>query len=356
MTRVLAGDVGGTKTILRLVEITDGARSITEIGSGLVTVSEATYPSREYVDLVPLVRSFLATAGVTKGSADYPVRACFGLAGPVKHGVSRLTNLGWFLEDHRLAVALEIDRVDLINDFAAVGYGIVGLQASDFHCLQPGQPQPGAPIAFLGAGTGLGQGYALPLDDRLVVLPSEGGHADFAPRSPLEWDLLTYLLDKYGISRLSVERIVSGAGLVAIYQFLRDRSGGGGDTPADRAVRQWESETGRPDKSVEPGAVISQAAIAGDDSLCQQALDLFVAAYGAEAGNLALKMLPFGGLYLAGGIAPKILPALTSGLFLENFASKGRLGELLATVPVSIVLNPQVGLIGAAVCAAQITH
>jgi glucokinase len=349
MTYLLAGDIGGTKTILRLVEASEPGNS----GTSLLTIkSERTYSSQAYPDLVPMVKEFLHQAAIDAGHGYDPERACFAIAGPVVNNTSSLTNLAWSLEGDRLQEELELHRVELINDFEAVGYGVFGLGTDDIHTLQPGDPNRQAPVAIIGAGTGLGQGFALATSGRPLVFPSEGGHADFSPRSELEFQLLSYLLDKHQLSRVSVERVVSGQGIVSIYQFLRDREFCH-ETPAvAEAITTWERQTGLKTKTIDPAAVIAQAAAAGGDRLCQKAMEIFASAYGAEAGNLALKLLPYGGLYVAGGIAAKNLPLLTAGPFLDAFTHKGRVSSLLDRVPVHIVLNPQVGLIGAALRAA----
>lgn len=350
MTYLLAGDIGGTKTILRLVKATPSPEAASKFR--LSKCFEAQYSSQAYPDLVPMVKAFLQQAATDQGALPPPERACFAIAGPVVDNCSSLTNLAWSLEGDRLEAELSLDRVELINDFEAVGYGVFGLDENDLHTLQPGDPHPQAPVAILGAGTGLGQGFALMQGGRRVVFPSEGGHADFAPRSELEFQLLRYLLDKHQISRISVERVVSGQGIVAIYQFLRDREFATESPDIAEAITGWERQTGRKTKTIDPAAVIAMAAAEGRDRLCQKTMDIFVEAYGAEAGNLALKLLPYGGLYVAGGIAAKNLALMKSGLFLQTFGHKGRVSHLLDKVPVHIVLNPQVGLIGAAMRAA----
>jgi len=351
MTYLLAGDIGGTKTILRLVKhaTTDAARAEK---LNLANCFETTYSSQAYPDLVPMVKEFLQQSEAALGLKPGPERACFAIAGPVVDNCSSLTNLAWSLEGDRLQAELHLQSVELINDFEAVGYGVFGLEAEDLYTLQPGDPHPKAPVAILGAGTGLGQGFALTQGCRQVVFPSEGGHADFAPRSELEFQLLRYLLDKHQISRVSVERVVSGQGIVSIYQFLRDREFASESPDIADAITQWERQTGLKTKTIDPAAVIAQAAAEGRDRLCHKAMEIFVEAYGAEAGNLALKLLPYGGLYVAGGIAAKNLALIQSGLFMQAFGHKGRVSHLLDKVPVQIVLNPQVGLIGAAMRAA----
>lgn len=346
MTLVLAGDIGGTKTILRLVE--------ESTGTSWQTLYEALYPSRDFPDLVPIVQRFLLAAGQQLSKPVRPQKACFAIAGPVVNDTCVLTNLAWFLDARRLESELEISKISLINDFAAVGYGILGLDSQDLYTLQAATPQPEAPIAVIGAGTGLGQGFLIQQTGGYQVFSSEGGHTDFAPRNELEFQLLQYLRDKYDIQRISVERVVSGQGIVAIYQFLRDRQIAQESPEIGQIIRTWEQETGRSEKSVDPAAAIAKAALEKSDRLSEQTMQLFVEAYGTEAGNVALKLLPYGGLYVAGGIAAKILPLMKEGSFLRSFGQKGRVSPLLEKVPISIVLNPQVGLIGAAICASRI--
>jgi glucokinase len=354
MTRLLAGDIGGTKTILRLVE----AEPSNGPEANLTTLHENRYVSAEFPDLVPMVRQFFAEAEAALGEKPQPQKACFGIAGPVINNTSVLTNLAWTLAADRLEQELNIAHVTLINDFAAVGYGVLKLEDADLCCLQAGEPQPQAPIAIIGAGTGLGQGFLSWQGDRYAVYGTEGGHVDFAPQTELQFQLMKYLLEKHSIGRVSVERVVSGQGILAIYQFLRDREVAPEAPDVAQVVHAWERETGLKEKSVDPGATIAQAAAEGRDFLCQQTMQIFAAAYGSEAGNLALKILPYGGLYIAGGIAAKNLPLLQRdrdpGSFLKAFVEKGRMRPLMERVPIYVVLNPQVGLIGAAVCAARL--
>jgi len=341
MTLLLAGDIGGTKTILQLVEVSPK--------QDLQRIAEERYQSGDFTDLVPMVQQFLA-----KTNKGIPQKACFGIAGPVVNNTAKLTNIAWSLDRERLQSELGIAQVSLINDFAATGYGVLGLKDTDFYTLQPGKPNPESPIAIIGAGTGLGEGFLINQGEGYQVFATEGGHGDFAPRNELEFQLLKYLLDKHDIQRVSVERVVSGLGIVSIYQFMRDRQLASESPEIAQVVRTWEQEAGKPEKTVDPGAVIGTAAVQKSDRLAEKTMQLFVEAYGAEAGNLALKLLPYGGLYVAGGIAAKILPLLESGSFLLNFSQKGRMRGILSDIPVHIVLNPQVGLIGAAVCAAEL--
>lgn len=344
MALLLAGDIGGTKTILRLVERTaDGEMN---------ALYECRYPSGEFPDLVPIVQQFLTESAAKLELAPQPEKACFAIAGPVVNNTAKLTNLPWVLEAHRLEQELGISRVSLINDFVAVGYGVCGLEAKDLHTLQVGKPRQHDPIAVIGAGTGLGNCFAIPEANGIRVFSSEGGHADFAPRSQLEFDLLKYLLAKHDIQRISIERVVSGQGIVSIYQFLRDRKFAPESAEVGEMIRKWESEIGKSEKTVDPGAIIAGAALQKCDRLSEQTMQMFVEAYGAVAGNMAVSLLPYGGLYVAGGIAAKILPLIQEGSFMRAFTHKGRMDSLLEMMPVRVVLNGNVGLIGAAVCAA----
>ncbi len=327
MNRLLAGDIGGTKTILRLDEVQ---------ASGPTTLAESTYPSAQYPHLNAIVQTFLAEVG-----GELPQRACLAIAGPVVDNSSRLSNLSWTLDADQMQQVLQIPHIHLINDFAAVGYGILALQPTDLCILQAAPVVPQQPIAVLGAGTGLGEALLVWQQDQYQVLSLEGGHADFPARNPLEIGLLQYLQHRHG--RVSVERVVSGQGLSAIYQYLREAQ----FAPESFQVRQAMEQT-------DPAAVISTYGLAGTDPLCQQTLDMFIAAYGAEAGNLALKSLPYGGLYIAGGIGPKILAKMQNGTFVQNFLDKGRLRALLEKIQVSLILNSKVGLIGAALLAERL--
>ena len=342
MTLLIAGDIGGTKTILRLVQ----AQSPTQI----VNLYESKYVSASFPDLVPIVEAFLTEATAKLGAIAPIESACFGIAGPVVKNTSNVTNLGWKLQGDRIAKELKIPKVSLINDFAAVGYGVLGLQDNDLVTLNVGESEGEAPIAVIGAGTGLGQGFLIHGQLGYQVFSSEGGHSDFAPRTELEYQLSRYLLAKFGVDRLSAERVISGQGIVSIYQFLRDRNIAKESPTISQAIHQWESEIGLPTKTIDPGAIIGAGALESGDRLCLQTLEMFVDAYGAEAGNLALKLLPYGGLYIAGGIAAKLLPLIEDGRFMRSFLHKGRMRSLLEAVPVHLILNPQVGLVGASVC------
>ena len=353
MTTILAGDIGGTNTRLRLVE----ANTINRIEKKLIlkTTAEQTYNSQGFSDLVPIIKKFLTGVETETKSKIKVVNACFGIAGPVVNNTSELTNLSWVLSGDRLEKELDVEKVELINDFKAIGYGILGLEAEDLQQIQSAPKDPGAPIAVLGAGTGLGEGFLIP-DEKgnYRVFGSEGSHADFPPRSSLEFQLLNYIKEKYNLDRVSVERVVSGQGITVIYEFLRDQNCELESTKLSNIYKTWAEELGKNNKTVDLAQEISLAAHAKSDYLCEQTMKIFMEAYGAEAGNLALKLLPYGGLYLAGGITGKNLDLLTQGDFLQAFRQKGRLSHLLDKIPVYAVVNPNVGLIGAALRALQL--
>ncbi|MGK7956250.1 MAG: glucokinase [Crocosphaera sp.] len=347
MNMLLAGDIGGTKTLLCLVSSEKAKNG--ETLPQQTTVYEKSYPSQKYDDLVPIIQEFFKEAKEELKQEITVKKGCFGIAGPVVNNTSELTNLSWSLSGDRIAKELSLERVDLINDFAAIGYGILGLKKEDLCTLQDEAAKPNTPIGVLGAGTGLGECFLTPLESgNYNVFSSEGSHADFAPRNELEFELLVYVKDKYDLPRVSIERIVSGMGISAIYQFLRHKYPEKESEQFKQIYQAWENK-----KDIDLSAEVSKVALENNDPLCQQTMDIFVSAYGAEAGNLALKLLAYGGIYVAGGIAPKILPLLQTGTFIEAFKAKGRMSSLLSKMPVHIVLNPKVGLIGAALRAAQ---
>jgi glucokinase len=318
---LLAGDIGGTKTALAVYSAERGARA---------PLAECEFPSAKYSSLGTMVREFLAGTGLTVE------RACFAVAGPVIAGSSKVTNLSWDLDETELRAELHLESVDLLNDLEAIGDAVPTLESPDLHSLNRGEAVSGAARAVIAPGTGLGEAFLIWDGARYRAFPSEGGHADFAPTSELEAGLLAYL--KRRLDHVSVERVCSGPGLLNIYQYLRD-SGYAPESP----------ELGRALAAAEYGpALIGGAALRPNpDPLSRAALELFVSILGAEAGNLALKVLSLGGLYLAGGIPPRILPALKDGRFLRAFTAKGRMTELLARVPVSVVAL-EAALLGAA--------
>ena len=320
---ILAGDIGGTNSRLAFFDATNGR---------LKLVSEAIYPSRDYLGLEQIISTFVRhDSGVVDA-------ACFGVAGPVRNGQAQISNLSWAVETKSLADELNLRNTFLINDLEAMAWGIGVLQPSDMVTLNPGVQNAYGNRAVIAAGTGLGEAGMFWDGRQHHVFACEGGHTDFGPRNDLEIELLRHLLAKFG--RVSYERVLSGPGLVNIYHFLRDT--GRGEEP------KWLAEA----MTIgDPAAAISRAALEGKSALCEQALDVFAAIYGAEAGNLALKILATGGIFITGGIAPKILPKLSSSLFQEAFLSKGRMRSLLESIPVQVIVNENTGLLGAARCA-----
>ena len=268
--------------------------------------------------------------------ADKADAACFGVPGPVRNGRLRLTNLPWTLDSRELAAGLAIDHVFLINDLEANGYGVAELSPEQIYPLSEGDAGQIGNRALIAAGTGLGEGILAWNGHIHVPYPSEGGHVDYAPRNEDEIDLLRFLKQKYN-GRISFERVVSGMGLTNIYEFLREVRGV--EEPAWLAERIAEQD---------PNAVITELALAAKSEICEKALDMFVSAYGAESGNLALKVLSVGGLYVGGGIAPRILEKLKDGTFMKAFTDKGRLSQLLINMPVRIILESKAALLGAA--------
>jgi glucokinase len=320
---ILAGDIGGSSTRLGYFDTAGGSP---------VPIVEDRFFSRDAGSLDEIVARFAGTHGLKAQ------RACFGIAGPVRQGTAKTPNLPWSVDSAILASILGLEDVLLINDLEANAYGIDTLCAEDFAVLNAGTPDPTGIRAVISAGTGLGE--VLSYWDGSVhrPLPSEGGHADFAPRNKLETELLLHLRTEHG--RVSTERIVSGPGLYNIYRFLRDIT----HFPETPAIAEAMRLGDRP-------AAIARAALANDCPLCNRALDLFVSLYGAEAGNVALRVLATGGIYLGGGIAPKIIERLKDPGFMQAFTAKGRLSPLLENVPVRVILNDRTALLGAARCA-----
>lgn len=316
---ILAGDIGGTKTVIGLFE---------KAGNRLHVIREETFPSQRYMSLEAILDQFM-------GPARPSLRvACFGVAGPTIEGKSNTTNLPWKLDECALAAALRVPQVKLLNDLEAAAYGMLHIEPTDLCVLQPGLLRKGN-IAVIAAGTGLGEAILYWDGTRYHPMATEGGHTDFGPRSDLEVELSRYLQREYG--HVSYERALSGPGLFNIYRFLRDS--GIAHEPEWLRTRIAEGD---------PSAAVSEIGLTGDDPLCTKALELFVSIYGAEAGNLALKAFAIGGVYIGGGIAPKILPKLQDGTFTRAFANKGRFAELLRSIEVKVALNPRTPLLGAA--------
>ncbi len=317
---ILAGDVGGTKVHLALYDFTDGKLKYTR---------EERFPAREYSGLEAIVKEFLG--------ADEATAACFGVPGPVRDGRLRLTNLPWTLDSRELTVNLGIPHVFLINDLEANGYGIAELTSEQIYTLSEGDTSQIGNRALIAAGTGLGEGLLIWNGHAHIPFPSEGGHADYSPRNEDEIDLLRFLKQKYN-GRVSWERVVSGMGMTNIYEFLRDVRGM--DEPRWLAEQIAEAD--------DPNSVITETGLAAKAEISEKALDMFVSAYGAEAGNLALKVLSAGGLYIGGGIGPRILEKLKDGTFLRAFQDKGRLSQLLINMPVRVILESRAAVLGAA--------
>jgi glucokinase len=324
--RVLAGDIGGTKTAVAVVEI--GPRRLS-------SVREEVFASAEFPSLERILEVFLA------GVRARPAVAAFGVAGPVREGRAKVTKLPWVIDERRVARSTRIRPVRVLNDFVAAAMGLKYLSPRQVLPLRRGRAEPGGPAALIGAGTGLGQAALFTSSGRLAAVASEGGHADFGPRTEREDRLVRFVRARFG--RVSRDRLLSGGGLVLMYDFLEED----GFAPAQARVRDAFHGEDR-------AAVISRFGLSGEDRLCSEAIRLFVSIYGSEAGNLALQYRATGGLYVGGGIAPRILPALRGPEFLEAFGSKPPMEKLLAKIPVRVVLEPRVGLYGAAAAAYRI--
>jgi glucokinase len=351
---ILAGDIGGTKINLALYEWTTERTEPVRLES---------FHSADYKSLEDILLEFLSPPKPPTPLDDFestdaaedrendqppdePVKvaaACFGVAGPVIENQSRTTNLPWLVDGPAIAKRFDIRRVQLLNDLEATAYGILWLRPDEFEVLNQGTPrQKRQALALIAAGTGLGEGILFWDGKSYRPMPSEGGHADFAPNNDYEIELLRYLRSQY--LHVSYERLVSGPGLHAIYEFIRD-------TKSNEPT--WLAEKV---KAGNPAAEIAEAGLKGQAEIAKQALDLFTSIYGAEAGNLALKALSLDGLYVAGGIAPKLITKLKDGTFMKAFTNKGRFKRLLSTIPVKVVMNPQTALIGAASVAGALAH
>jgi glucokinase len=323
---ILAGDVGGTKTHLGVFRVENGTPT---------PLREHRYATADFPSLEDVCADFL------RAGKESIASACFGVPGPIIGGEARATNVPWTMREENLSRAMSGIRVRLINDLGAAAYGVIHLADSEVRVLQRGTlPLHQGNIAIIAAGTGLGEAALGFENGRYYAIASEGGHASFAPQTDEQIELYRYLRERFG--HVSVERVLSGPGLFNIYSFLRTRR--------KTEEPKWLTELLEEEDA---GAVISEAALHHRDPECVHALEMFVDIYGAEAGNLALKVLALGGVYVSGGIAPKIIPALTDGRFMRAFIDKGRLDEMLSKIEVRVALNESAGLIGAAWCAAS---
>jgi len=316
---LLAGDIGGTKTNLALYAP----------GGELVAQAQATFKSAHYASLEAVVEEFLATTAATVD------KAIFGVAGPVVDGESTITNLPWVIREAALQQAFGLREVKLLNDLEATAYGVPQLSPSDLFQLNDAPPENGTKVV-VAPGTGLGEAVLFFQDGHHHVIPSEGGHAGFAPTNLLEIRLLRHLMGKYG--HVSFERVCSGPGIPNIYAFLKKQRFAQESPEMKKALK----------KAADPTPVIVQNAMDGECELSIATLNTFVSILGAEAGNLALKVMATGGVYLGGGIPPKILNKLKDGTFMASFVNKGRFADMLAQIPVYVILNDKTALFGSA--------
>ncbi|MCH9632146.1 MAG: Glucokinase [Chlamydiae bacterium] len=320
---ILSGDIGGTKTNIAFFE---------PCGNQLELKIVEKYPSSEHSSLDEIVVDF------TKKHSLKVEAACFGIAGAIHNECVKTTNLPWEVKAQSLSKALSGSKVHLINDLEANAWGIDTLKENEVVTLQTPKHIFKGNRALISAGTGLGEAGLYYHNEKYFPFASEGGHADFAPRNDKEIALLKYLAKPFG--HVSYERVLSGQGLYNIYQFLNDYN-----------KKSPSKELAQKLKNSDPAKIISQLALENEDATCQEALEMMVSFYGSEAGNVGLRYMAYGGVYLGGGIAPKILSKLQSPLFLEAFLSKGRFRKLLESIPIKVILNDQTALIGAAYCA-----
>jgi glucokinase len=333
---LLAGDVGGTKTLLGLYSPAPERPTPIEIGE---------FATLDYDGLEPMIREFL---GAWKVEPRTIAATSIGVAGAVTDQVARLTNVPWLVDGEAVAAALGLKRLRVLNDLEALAYSVPVLEQDEVAVLQQGIAAPGGNAAIIAAGTGLGEAMLHNVDGRFIPYASEGGHADFAARTPRELELVRALTRVFG--RVGVEHVISGPGLVNIYQFTHDSFGTGPMiTPNTIAPARLCPGVGPDRYNGDLPPRIYESARERRCPHCVEAVDIFLAAYGSEAGNLALRGLATAGMYVGGGIAPKILPALESGLFLESFRAKEPMADLVATIPVFVIVNPDSGLLGAAV-------
>jgi glucokinase len=333
---LLAGDVGGTKTLLGLFAPAPERPKPVEVGE---------FPTLEYNGLDEIVGEFLHAQNIEPSRVQ---AACFGVAGAVTEHIARLTNVPWLVDIVAVSETVGLRRSILLNDLEALAFAVPMLEPDELAVLQQGVAAPRGNAAVIAAGTGLGEALMLNVDGRFVPGASEGGHADFAARTPRELEMVEELTRIFG--RVSAEHVISGPGLVNIYQFTHRTFGSGPTlTPSSIAPSRLCSAVGNVRDPSELPPRISRAALERRCPQCMEAMDMFVSAYGAEAGNVALRAVATAGVYVGGGIAPKILPALESGLFLDAFRAKEPLSDFVATIPVAVILNPDAGLVGAAV-------
>ncbi len=318
---ILVGDIGGTKSYLALLDE----------GNPRKRIFEKRYESRKFEDFVPIVQDFLLNLSLEKGVIK---KACFGVAGPVYEGRCKTTNLPWILDVKEIAKATSIDHVAFLNDLEAMAYGIPLLQEDEVVVLHTGEQKIGN-RALLAAGTGLGEVGLFWNGKEHIPFASEGGHADLAPRDELEMELLRYLTDQFG--HVSYERVVSGPGIYQLYRFL-----------VDMRLEEEDPEVRRAFAETDPPQVIAQLAMGDEDPVANRAVEWFISFYGAEAGNVALKFLAVGGIYIGGSIAVYLAPLLKRGGFMRAFTEKGRFAPLLKDIPVRIILNQETALLGAA--------
>jgi glucokinase len=322
---LLAGDIGGTKTLLGLFDPASVRPRALVIRS---------FPTLEFDDLTSMIAAFVKDDEVSHASID---AACFGVAGPVIGDAAELTNVPWRVDARRVAAAFSLHRVELLNDLQAMAYAVPVLREAEVHVLQEGEPLRGGNIALIAAGTGLGEALLHNVDGRFIPSPTEAGHADFSARTEREIALVRELTPRFG--RVDVERVVSGHGLINVHSVTHRQ-------PCSAKI-----DIDDPDAP----AAISLAAAERRCASCMEALDLFIEAYGAETGNLALRSVATGGVFIGGGIAPKILPALTTGSFMHAFRDKSPLEGMLEKMPVKVILNAESGLLGTAVYAAGLS-
>jgi len=321
----LAGDIGGTNARFHLYSV--------PVKGDEQLITKGNYKSQDFNSLTAVIIKFLSDEKISK----IPDSACFSVAGPVKNGKVNLTNLGWNLSEKEMECELGIKKIVFLNDFASCGYGIQLLNDDELYELSNNKkPEKDGPKIIIGAGTGLGEAYIFGKDENSFVVPGEGGHTDFAPRNKVEFDLMLFIKHKLNLSRVGVERVISGPGLENIYWFYVSQQPKSENKEVSQLIRDH----------VHPGQIISKFAIDKEDVLCEKALKLFISCYGAETGNMALSVLPSGGIYVAGGIAPQLRDVIKSE-FLENFFDKGRMRQMLANYPIYIVTNPSIGILGA---------